>query len=449
MKKTKLTRVFLMIAILAALFIMTTTVLAEKPPEYILEDPCQGFEPMPDAQIYCGVHQGAGYRIEIPDNWNGDLLMWAHGYRMNSDTLWVDNPPFREWLVANGYAWAASSFTSTMMNVTDGMKSTKALVALFQELAGKPAYTYISGQSMGGSITVSSIEQWPNLYDGGMPTCGAVSLYETLDTHWDFYVLSNALAGSTATHPIPDDYLGVGYPVVTDNLAIAPGWFPYALNAQGIKLKDAFEILTGGQRPLYDQAFVFWYGIIEAGFGFSVTQFFMDIEAAGVQGIWTDNWETVYQLDSDPALSPEEQALNDIVFRIQRDPQALHPNGIKNIPVVTGNINVPVLSIHGIGDLLVPFSAEQIYANKVANYGASDLLVQRAIRDIVHCDFMQDEYIMAFTDLVNWVENGVKPAGDDILNPIEVTDPYFGCAFTSQDRDYSWVSPLLAIPTCP
>ena len=87
---------------------------------------------------------------------------------------------------------------------------------------------------MGGTVTVSSIEQWPNLYDGGMPTCGAISLYEGLNTYWDFYVLSNALAGMTATYPIPEDYTAVGYIDVTNNLAAALGWFPYVLNAQGI-----------------------------------------------------------------------------------------------------------------------------------------------------------------------------------------------------------------------
>jgi hypothetical protein len=35
-----------------------------------------------------------------------------------------------------------------------------------------------------------------------------------------------------------------------------------------------------------------------------------------------------------------------------------------------------------------------------------------------------------FADLVNWVSNGVKPAGDDILTPAVVANPNFGCNFT-------------------
>ncbi|MEJ2512922.1 MAG: prolyl oligopeptidase family serine peptidase, partial [Anaerolineales bacterium] len=446
MKKAKFTKVFMMVIILVASIILTTTALADTKPEYILEDPCEWFTALPGAQIYCGVHQGAGYQIEIPDNWNGDLLMWAHGYRFDPTYLWVEAPPFRSWLIENGYAWAASSYSGNYLDITVGMKDTKALVKFFQEEIAEPDHVYISGESMGGAVTVSSIEQWPNLYDGAMPTCGSVSQYEEYDYIWDYYVLASALTEHDATYPIPDDFVTSGqYAAVVNELAASPGMFPYLLNEQGEIFKNALEMRSGGERPLFDQAFNFWYGFMDLYWGVPVIQFAIDENPIGVKGIWFDNWNTVYQLDMDPALSPEEQALNDLVFRIQRDSQAVHPNGLKNIPVATGDIKVPVLSIHGIGDLLVPFSMEQIYAQRVSEHGASDLLVQRAIRDIVHCFFMEEEYTTAFSDLVTWVETGVKPAGDDFLDPAAVSDPYFGCQFTSEYRDYTDI-PGLGFP---
>lgn len=54
----------------------------------------------------------------------------------------------------------------------------------------------------------------------------------------------------------------------------------------------------------------------------------------------------------------------------------------------------------------------------------------RAIRDHGHCGFAVAEEETAFADLVNWVTNAVKPAGDDILTPAVVADPKFGCAFS-------------------
>ena len=40
--------------------------------------PLEGFE---DSTRLWGVDQNAGYRIEVPAHWNGDLVIWTHGYR--------------------------------------------------------------------------------------------------------------------------------------------------------------------------------------------------------------------------------------------------------------------------------------------------------------------------------------------------------------------------------
>jgi hypothetical protein len=144
--------------------------------------------------------------------------------------------------------------------------------------------------------------------------------------------------------------------------------------------------------------------------------------------------DTVYQFDTDPALSPAEQAFNDSVVRITADPQTRHPNGLAQVPVISGDIEVPVLTLHNLGDLFVPAHNEIEYASRVAANGASDLLVQRAIRGVLHCDFTGEELGTAFLDLAGWVSTGVKPDGDDWLNPAAVADPLFGCEFTNGDH---------------
>ena len=446
MKISKIIKLLILTAILGMVIVLTQTVFADKSADYIMVDPCVGFESLPgtDTTIYCGVHQRAAYRIEVPASWNGDLLMWAHGYRLDPTYLTVDNPPFREWLVENGYAWAASSYSENGFNVTIGAKDTKALVKWFQEQIAIPGHVYLSGESMGGGVTVTSIEQWPNLYDGAMPTCGAVADYTVFDHLLHYLLASQALAGVEAEFPIPGDFSSTTYPIVKDNLAAAPGLFPFALNSQGEQLKDLTMMLSGGERPVFEQGFLFWYG--------SLDTFIIDFgvcEIAGVRGVHVENIDTIYQFDGDPALTPDEQWLNDNILRVTSDPQAIHPNGIKNWPVTSGKISIPVVALHTLGDLFVPFSQEQIYAERVAAQGKSDLLVSRAIRDILHCGFVADEYISGFTDLVNWVENGVKPAGDDILTPAVLANPNFGCQFTAEDREPLYGIPFLTIPPCP
>ncbi len=86
------------------------TAVGGPPPGYFVDETKLPFAPLPGADAYWGVHKGAGYRIEVPAGWNGDLVMWAHGFRESGSLeLTVDNHPLREFLIASGYAWAASS----------------------------------------------------------------------------------------------------------------------------------------------------------------------------------------------------------------------------------------------------------------------------------------------------------------------------------------------------
>jgi hypothetical protein len=80
---------------------------------------------------------------------------------------------------------------------------------------------------------------------------------------------------------------------------------------------------------------------------------------------------------------------------------------------------------------------EQIYAERAFDNGSSKLLVSRAIRDVGHCGFSTSEQETAFADLVHWVKDGVKPAGDDLLTPSVVAEPTFGCKFTLAARPYA------------
>jgi hypothetical protein len=416
-------------------------------PDYFVDEEALPFDPLPGlpASQYWGVHGGAGYRIEVPDNWNGDLVVWAHGFRGEGLELTVDNHPLRPLLLQMGYAWAASSYSKNSYDVAQGVKDTHALTKLFNGVADKPDTTYLTGASMGGHITAAAIEQYPRSYDAAMPICGVLGDYELFDYFVDFSLVAQTLAGVTSSYPFPADYLTTAVPDIKAGLELLPETFPFTLNTEGEQLKSFTELVTGGDRPVFDQGFLLWNGLVPDDFLFGVL--------AGTDGTMPrspgqtfDNIDTVYQFDTDPALTAAEAAVNSEILRVAADPSGRHPNGLANAPVVSGDISIPVLTLHTLGDLFVPFSMEQIYAERVADHGASDLLVQRAIRDFGHCDFTGEELAEAFLDLVTWVEVGVIPAGDDVLDSVAVADPNFGCAFTSEDRVFP---PPLAIPACP
>ncbi len=437
--------VLVLALLLVLVFSPALTAFGERPPEYFVDPEELPFDPIPglDSTRYWGIHNRAGYRIEVPANWNGDLVLYAHGYRGTGLELTVDSHPLREWLVANGYAWAASSYSQNDYNVAQGAKDTHALGEYFGDLVGEPNRTYVTGVSMGGHITAVMIEQWQHTYDGALPACGVLGDHELFDFFLDFNLVAQALAGINAQFPVDADYLTVTVPAVKSNLELFPGTFPFTLNTAGEQLMAATMMQTGGPRPVFEQGFLYWNGF--AGdflFSFGI----LDGTVPNSPGVVVDNTDTIFQFDTDPALTQAEQALNESVLRVAQEPQGRVKNGMANVPIVNGDIHIPVLTLHTLGDLFVPFSMEQIYAERVAAHGASDLLVQRAIRDVGHCTFTPEEMLFGFIDLVTWVETGIKPAGDDVLDIATVADPNYGCTFTSADRVYP---PPLTIPSCP
>ncbi len=417
--------------LLAFLFITSSNSFAGKPPEYFIDESKLPFTALPGAAPYWGVHNGAGYRVEVPDAWNGELVVWAHGFRGTGLELTVDNHPLRPLLIALGYAWAASSYDRNDYDIASGVKSSHALLTRFNGLVGIPSRIYMTGASMGGHITAVAIEQYPKTFDGALPICGVLGDYALFDYFLDFNSAAQQLGTGTSQFPLdPAQYIGVTVPEIKAGLEAFPGSWPFVLNAAGENLKNLTELRSGGERPNFDEAFAFWNSIPAAtGAG----NFLFEVGLGSVpkvKGNAVDNFHTVYQFDTDPNLTPEEEALNEMIVRVAPDPQARHPSGLAQVPVISGNINIPVLTLHNLGDLFVPVLNEVAYVNRVHEQGKRDLLVQRAIRGVLHCDFTADEFSGAFLDLVAWVNGAPKPAGDDFLDPAAVADPDFGCAFT-------------------
>jgi len=383
-----------------------------------------------------GVHKGAGYRIEVPENWNGDLVLHAHGFRgfcepdgSGSCELTVSNPPIRRYLIDNGFAWGASSYAENGYQIRAGVLDTHALGTLFRGLVGNPRHTYLIGFSMGGHITGVSIEQFPNFYAGAMPMCGVMGDNELFDFFLDANMVATTLAGleNRIQFPLPENfnYQEDVVPDIKSALGLA---FPVVLNAEGQHVKRSWEILTGGTRPIYEHGWLFW-NLIASDFVFGL--FGGDSSLGAAPASVTSNIETIYQLDNDPELNPDEVDLNARVPRKDSPPQAIHPNGLAAIPRVNGTFRIPVLSLHTLGDLFVPFHMQQIFKRRAMANGVGDLLVQRAIRDPQHCGFSLAEMEEGFGDLVSWVETGMKPAGDDVLDPTEVAAEDYGCQFTT------------------
>lgn len=433
---------------------------------FVVDETQLPFDPLPgsNSSVSWGVHKAAGFRIEIPENWNGDLFMYAHGFRGTGPALTVDSPPFpmRLWLLNNGFAWAASSYSKNFYDVRAGVQSTNDLARLFATKHGKPNRTFITGFSMGGHITGAAVEQYPNIvcpkgrrgricrrianllgklsggieYSGAAPFCGVMGDIELFDYFGDFARGAEASAGvQLAEFPPPTNYYAPdGLFGVVLNTLFQGGFagFPDALTAQGLQHKAFAQVISGGERPGFDAAYSFWAEFLYFGFGASGG------DVAGIlAGNAYGNLNKVYQLDGKRRLSDEERQFNRDFFRIKADP-GVNPKRflkLQRIPEITGRLAIPVISTHTLGDLFVPFSMEQIYAREARKRHRSKYLVSRATRALGHCEFSSGELVSALADMVTWADGGPRPDGDKILSKRAMADPRMGCDHSQNDSE--------------
>jgi hypothetical protein len=105
--------------------------------------------------------------------------------------------------------------------------------------------------------------------------------------------------------------------------------------------------------------------------------------------------------------SDDDAALNAGINRFRsRRPAA---NYFRRWYEPTGKLRIPMLTLHTPGDGLVLNAQEAVYAQRVAQRGYSDNLVQRTFDRYDHCTFTVGEQVQALLDLATWAETGVKP----------------------------------------
>lgn len=388
---------------------------------------------MSTSSRWAGVLNGAMYRVEVPANWNGKLVMYAHGYAGTGAVLGVGNPSIRRYLLQNGYAWAASSYSKNYYDVRAGVEDTNALALEFNKIAAAngrtlaaPSKLYITGHSMGGHITAAAIEDEAYAtannkvkYHGAVPMCGVVGDTELFNEFSAMQVTDQALAGLPS---YPTTKWSEISTLATNTLFTK---FPQVPTATGAKYLSVVKNLTGGERPMFDQGIAFG-GSFPSAYG----TFGGDGAISGIlNASVTDTTAYTYTITGDAAGSA---ALNASVLKLSpvADANRLRRDGLRWIPQVNGEFKIPVVSIHTLGDLFVPFSMEQTYAKRTAAKGNSAWLVQRAIRGASHCDFTTAEQVAAFDDMIKWERDGIKPAGDDVVTAATVAAPSYGCTFT-------------------
>ena len=364
------------------------------------------FEALPGAKASFAKYDGGLYRIEIPEAWNGELVLFAHGFVPNTGpqgaTLRVGVHRFREHVVKNGFAWAASSYRCNGYVPGQGLLDTMALVDLFKQANGgrAPQRTYLTGESMGGHVTLLGLQEFPTAFDGGLAMCPAGPEL------FDYFTAMSAAAEVVTGLEFHADTIQQDAAKMAELLGKPPEY-----TEKGRQLASIQVQMSGGPRPFAAE------GLAPRFLANMATTPAALVGSTTPTNRAIDTVHLKYSIEDGLGLSAD--ALSSRVRRKTGDAEMRGANTpYEEVAQFDGKIERPLVTMHGTGDLFVPIFLEQTLKRTVAAAGAERLLVQRVYRIGAHCQFSQPEMIKAFDDLVKWVRQGTKPEGDEVFGDL-------------------------------
>jgi pimeloyl-ACP methyl ester carboxylesterase len=339
-----------------------------------------------------GEISGASFSLFRPENWNGDLVLLVHG------SIPEEFEALASELVAGGFGVAFTALPpgsgegSALKEITI---ATRMVEAQFTSHFGQPGQTYLFGSSRGAHNMSQLLETSPAKYSGMLSVCGGNG---GTQLQWDHfftarilfdYYFPGVLPGTPERMPAldPDTFLGTIAPDVITAISLNP------LAAIEMASVDQYDLRYNDLEELVS-------GIVQS----------LAIHSIGVNDLLSaangnpfDNTLINYTGTGD------DVALNAGIVRLRADQPARQYLRVWYEP--SGSIgSSPVLLLHTSRDPIVPESANNDkYEALVQSTGNEDFLVRRVVDRFGHCTFSPAEIASSFTDLIAWVEAGIRP----------------------------------------
>lgn len=371
-----------------------------------------------------GEINGAPYRIRVPANWNGTLLVYAHGYRDKADHPGeVDNrtpdiapnAALADALLAQGYALAGSAYRDNGWEVGGGIMDTKDLTVYFRDNIARPNRTLLWAFSMGTVIAFDSMERFHGLYDGALCACAVgAGAPQSWDSAGDLALAYHTVFG------MPSAWGNFGD--VRDDLdfdtEVLAKLVPELSAPTNFPKFEFLRLVTGTpgrgiQPPAPPNFYPNWV----------LTDMFFSMEARAELERRAGG-PIVQNIDREYTITAQERAyLNAlgvispiidswlVTMNTNRVVQApkFSRNYLEKYSNYSGLIKDPVLTMHTIIDPLVTVSQQWEYRQTVQAARRQKVLYQTYTNGNGHCAFTGPQLLTAISALDNWVRTQVKP----------------------------------------
>ncbi len=365
-----------------------------------------------------GTHEGVPYRIIVPANWNGTLLLYAHGTRLAGvggpavpevapAAYPVPSPTLEQQLLSSGYALAGSEY-----DFNAGVAATHALTEYFNGVVGQPSRVVVWGCSQGAGVTTVLREKYPNVYDGAIACSWPGSHPARVnDASLAFGLAYDVTFGWAADlwGPLED---------VRDDLAfftdVAPIFGPQIMNPANTAKWEFIRLVM----KFPSQAF--WMPDPPSGAPFLVLAMWRATEQRAnyertFRGVVTQNLDHVYTLtDADKAylaslgMTNADELLAQMNART--DIEADHAARVlEEVGSADGLLTRPLITMHSAYDGVARTEAEGLFRDEVQQAGREDQLVQVYTALPGHCAFSAEQYLTVLGAMEEWLDTGAKP----------------------------------------
>lgn len=365
---------------------------------------------------------GAFYAIAVPHDWNGDLVVHAHG----GPDLGDASDPERSvedldrWsvMVREGYAWVASSYRRGGYGTRMAVADTESARKVFEARFGEPEHTFAHGQSWGGDVAAKLVEVHPRTYDGVLLTNGVLAgASRGYDYRVDLRVVYQYYCGN---HPRPSEpqyplWMGLR----ADSTMTSAGLRSRLQECTGVESAPA-ERTALQQRNLDDILAVTKVPERTLGSHLSFATFtFRDIVHNRLGG--RNPFSNVGVRYSG---SHDDKALNRGVERFSADPSA--KRDLTWDSDLTGAVRIPTVTLHAIDDPTAFVQHESAYRATRTRAGTAGNLVQVFTAESEHSSLSTSGYAAVMDALATWVETGVRPTPSTVADACPDHDATYG-----------------------